>query len=92
MDKKFQLDTKELDEKFAAIPENLKKRYDRHRFIRRTSMVFLALLFGHCINSFTTYLLYQYSYTRTNFVLRGNYFIHLLNDILFKARQGKKIQ
>lgn len=46
MDEKFQSDTKELDEKFAAIPENLKKRYDRHRFIRRTSMVFLALLFG----------------------------------------------
>lgn len=35
MDEKFQSYTKELDEKFAAIPENLKKRYDRHRFIRR---------------------------------------------------------
>ncbi|WP_297994211.1 hypothetical protein [uncultured Campylobacter sp.] len=35
MDEKFQSDTKELDEKFAAIPENLKKRYDKHRFIRR---------------------------------------------------------
>ncbi len=35
MDEKFQSDTKELDKKFAAIPENLKKRYDRHRFIRR---------------------------------------------------------
>lgn len=35
MDEKFQSDTKELDEKFAAIPENLKKRYDMHRFIRR---------------------------------------------------------
>ena len=35
MDKKFQSDTKELDEKFAAIPENSKKRYDRHKFIRR---------------------------------------------------------
>ena len=37
MDEKFQSDTKELDEKFAAIPENLKKRYDMHRFIRRVS-------------------------------------------------------
>jgi len=42
---KFQAKTKELDEKFAAIPEDLKRRYDRHRFIRRAVMLFLAFLF-----------------------------------------------
>ena len=46
MSEKFQAEMKELDEKFAAIPENLKKRYDKHRLIRCSSMVFLALLFG----------------------------------------------
>ena len=46
MSEKFQAEMKELDEKFAAIPENLKKRYDKHRLIRRSSMVFLTLLFG----------------------------------------------
>ena len=46
MSEKFQAEMKELDEKFAAIPEKLKKRYDKHRLIRCSSMVFLALLFG----------------------------------------------
>ena len=46
MSEKFQVEMKELDEKFAAIPENLEKRYDKHRLIRCSSMVFLALLFG----------------------------------------------
>ena len=45
MSEKFQAEIKEL-EKFATIPENLKKRYDKHRLIRCSSMVFLALLFG----------------------------------------------
>lgn len=44
MDEKFQSDTKELDEKFAAIPENLKKRYDMHRFIRR--VIYRVLFVG----------------------------------------------
>lgn len=44
MNTKTQTDTKELDEKFAAIPEGLKRRYDRHRFIRRAVMLFLAFL------------------------------------------------
>ena len=44
MNTKTQTDTKELDEKFAAIPEDLKRRYDRHRFIRRAVMLFLAFL------------------------------------------------
>ena len=42
MDEKFQAHIKELDEKFAAIPENLKKRYNMHRFIRR---VIIGVLF-----------------------------------------------
>ena len=46
MSEKFQAEIKELDEKFATIPENLKKRYDKHRLIRCSSMVFLAFLFG----------------------------------------------
>ena len=46
MSEKFQAEMKELDEKFAAIPENLKKRYGKQRLIRCSSMVFLALLFG----------------------------------------------
>lgn len=46
MDEKFQSDTKELDEKFAAIPENLKKRYDRHRFIRRVIMAYWSSAFA----------------------------------------------
>ena len=31
---------KELDEKFAAISEDAKRRYDRHRFIRRAIMIY----------------------------------------------------
>ena len=37
---KFQAEMKELDEKFAAIPEDAKRRYDRHRFIRRAIMTY----------------------------------------------------
>ena len=44
MNVKFQVEMKELDEKFAAISEDEKRRYDRHRFIRRAIMVFLAAL------------------------------------------------
>lgn len=45
MNTKFQIDTKELDEQFAAIPKGVKRRYDMHRFIRRAVMLFLAFLF-----------------------------------------------
>ena len=38
MNAKFQAEMKEMDEKFAAIPEDAKSRYDRHRFIRRAIM------------------------------------------------------
>ena len=44
MNAKFQAKTKELDEKFAAIPKGVKRQYDRHRFIRRAVMLFLAFL------------------------------------------------
>ena len=44
MNAKFQAKTKELDEKFAAIPKGAKRQYDRHRFIRRAVMLFLAFL------------------------------------------------
>ena len=40
MNVKFQVEMKELDEKFAAIPEDAKRRYDRHRFIRRATMTY----------------------------------------------------
>ena len=40
MNAKFQAEMKEMDEKFAAIPEDEKRRYDRHRFIRRATMTY----------------------------------------------------
>ena len=40
MNAKFQAEMKEMDEKFAAIPEDAKRRYDRHRFIRRAIMIY----------------------------------------------------
>ena len=55
MNVKFQAEMKELDEKFAAIPEDAKRQYDRHRFIRRATMTYwccflsfydISVLFG----------------------------------------------
>lgn len=40
MNAKFQAKMKEPDEKFAAIPDDAKRRYDRHRFIRRAIMTY----------------------------------------------------
>ena len=48
MNAKFQAEMKELDEKFATIPEDAKRRYDRHRFIRRAVMVFFGRLWFLC--------------------------------------------
>ena len=45
MNVKFQAEIKELDEKFAAIPEDAKRRYDRHRFIRRATMTYWSSTF-----------------------------------------------
>ena len=46
MNAKFQAEMKELDEKFAAIPEDAKGRYDRHRFIRRATMTYWSSTFA----------------------------------------------
>ena len=46
MNAKFQAEMKELDEKFAAISEDAKRRYDRHRFIRRATMMYLSSTFA----------------------------------------------
>ena len=45
MNVKFQAEMKELDEKFAAISEDAKRRYDRHRFIRRATMTYWSSTF-----------------------------------------------
>lgn len=45
MNVKFQAEMKELDEKFAAISEDAKRRYDRHRFIRRAIMTYWSSTF-----------------------------------------------
>ena len=37
---KFQAKMKEPDEKFAAISGDAKRRYDRHRFIRRAIVTY----------------------------------------------------
>ena len=42
---KFQAEMKELDEKFAAISEDDKRQYDRHRFIRRAIMTYWSSTF-----------------------------------------------
>nr|WP_314734453.1 hypothetical protein [uncultured Campylobacter sp.] len=46
MNAKFQAEMKELDEKFAAIPEDAKRQYDRHRFIRRATMTYWSSTFA----------------------------------------------
>lgn len=45
MNAKFQAEMKELDEQFAAISEDAKRRYDRHRFIRRAIMTYWSSTF-----------------------------------------------
>ena len=62
MNVKFQVEMKELDEKFAAISEDEKSRYDRHRFIRRAIMVFLAaLVFMFYVDDELAYYVYSYA-------------------------------
>ena len=46
MNAKFQAKMKELDEKFAAISEDAKRQYDRHRFIRRATMTYWSSTFA----------------------------------------------
>ena len=57
MNAKFQAEMKELDEKFAAIPEDEKGRYDRHRFIRRAVMTYWSSTF---VVSYLFYILASY--------------------------------
>ena len=60
MNVKFQAEMKELDEKFAAISEDAKRRYDRHRFIRRAVMVFwAALVFMFYVDDEPAYYVYS---------------------------------
>lgn len=54
MNVKFQAEMKEPDEKFAAISEDAKRRYDKHRFIRRAVMVFWAALVFLCFMLMTS--------------------------------------
>ena len=46
MNAKFQAKMKELDEKFAAISEDAKRRYDKHRFIGRAIMTYWSSTFA----------------------------------------------
>ena len=45
MNAKFQAEMKELDEKFATIPKDEKRRYDMYRFIRRATMTYWSSTF-----------------------------------------------
>nr|WP_314870963.1 hypothetical protein [uncultured Campylobacter sp.] len=77
MDKKFQLDTKELDEKFAAIPENLKKRYDRHRFIRHAIMAYWSSAFATFYFSMILEIYLESFFTNISIKLSSEIFIYI---------------
>ena len=77
MDKKFQLDTKELDEKFAAIPENLKKRYDMHRFIRRVIMAYWSSAFATFDFSMILGIYLESFFTNIGIKLSSEIFIYI---------------
>ena len=77
MDEKFQSDTKELDEKFAAIPENLKKRYDRHRFIRRVIMAYWSSAFATFDFSMILGIYLESFFTNIGIKLSSEIFIYI---------------
>ena len=77
MDEKFQSDTKELDEKFAAIPENLKKRYDRHRFIRRVIMAYWSSAFATFYFSMILGIYLESFFTNIGIKLSSEIFIYI---------------
>ena len=79
MDEKFQSDTKELDEKFAAIPENLKKRYDRHRFIRRVIMAYWSSAFATFYFSMILGTYLESFFTNIGIKLSSEIFIYIRN-------------
>ena len=77
MDEKFQSDTKELDEKFAAIPENLKKRYDMHRFIRRVIMAYWSSAFATFYFSMILGIYLESFFTNIGIKLSSEIFIYI---------------
>ena len=77
MDKKFQSDTKELDEKFAAIPENSKKRYDMHRFIRRVIMAYWSSAFATFDFSMILGIYLESFFTNIGIKLSSEIFIYI---------------
>nr|WP_314071497.1 hypothetical protein [uncultured Campylobacter sp.] len=77
MDEKFQSDTKELDEKFAAIPENLKKRYDMHRFIRRVIMAYWSSAFATFDFSMILGIYLESFFTNIGIKLSSEIFIYI---------------
>lgn len=77
MDEKFQADTKELDEKFAAIPENLKKRYDMHRFIRRVIMAYWSSAFATFYFSMILGIYLESFFTNIGIKLSSEIFIYI---------------
>lgn len=79
MDEKFQSDTKELDEKFSAIPENLKKRYDRHRFIRRVIMAYWSSAFATFYFSMILGTYLKSFFTNIGIKLSSEIFIYIRN-------------
>ncbi len=79
MDEKFQSDTKELDEKFAAIPENLKKRYDRHRFIRHVIMAYWSSAFATFYFSMILEIYLESFFTNIGIKLSSEIFIYIRN-------------
>ena len=95
MSVKFQAEMKEPDEKFAAISEDAKRRYDRHRFIRRAIMVFwAALVFMFYVDDELEYYVYSYAASRDArpsslnlylvFLFYGDNFSCLYSILLFK--------
>lgn len=79
MDEKFQSDTKELDKKFAAIPENLKERYDRHRFIRHVIMAYWSSAFATFYFSMILEIYLESFFTNIGIKLSSEIFIYIRN-------------
>ena len=83
MNAKFQAEMKELDEKFAAIPEDAKRQYDRYRFIRRVTMTYWS-------STFAVFYLFSIlaSYMESFFISNG---IELPPEIFSYIRDAVKI-
>ena len=78
MNAKFQAEIKEVDEKFAAISEDAKRQYDRHRFIRRAVMVFWAtLVFMFYVEDELGYYVYSYAASRDTHAYSLNLYLFM---------------